>query len=129
VTTPLDAFVREKTILLTTYRRDGTPVTTPVSIAFDGNRAYFRTWETAWKAKRLRHDPNVQIAPSTLRGRQTGPALVASARLLSGDEEARARRALASRHPFLHGFLVPLAHRLRRHRTVHYELSPRDGPT
>jgi hypothetical protein len=29
-----------KTVLLTTYKRDGTPVGTPVSIAFDGDRAF-----------------------------------------------------------------------------------------
>ena len=28
--------------LLTTYKRDGTPVGTPVSIAFEGDRAFFR---------------------------------------------------------------------------------------
>jgi hypothetical protein len=32
-----------KTILLTTYKRDGTPVATPVSVAFDGGRAFFRS--------------------------------------------------------------------------------------
>lgn len=32
-----------KTILLTTYKRDGSAVDTPVSIAFDGGRAYFRS--------------------------------------------------------------------------------------
>jgi uncharacterized protein len=33
-----------KTILLTTYKRDGTPVATPVSLAFDGERAFFRSY-------------------------------------------------------------------------------------
>ncbi|HXC39609.1 MAG TPA: hypothetical protein VN667_11760 [Burkholderiales bacterium] len=46
----LDAFERQKTILLTTYRKDGTPVGTPVHIAL-GGRAFFRSWETAWTAK------------------------------------------------------------------------------
>jgi PPOX class probable F420-dependent enzyme len=110
--------------LLTSYRRDGTPIATPVSIAFDGDRAYFRTWDTAWKARRLRRNPNVQIAPSTFRGEQTGPAVRARARLLTGDEAQRARRALARRHPFLQGLLVPLGHRLMRYRTLHYELIP-----
>ena len=32
----LDTFDRQKTVLLTTYRRNGTPVGTPVHIAFDG---------------------------------------------------------------------------------------------
>ena len=42
-----------KTILLTTYKRDGTPVATPVSLAFDGERAFFRSYDKAWKTRRL----------------------------------------------------------------------------
>ncbi len=38
-----------KTILLTTYKRDGTAVATPVSVAFDGERAFFRSYDKAWK--------------------------------------------------------------------------------
>jgi len=34
----LAAVKNAKTILLVTYKRDGTPVATPVSIAFDGER-------------------------------------------------------------------------------------------
>jgi PPOX class probable F420-dependent enzyme len=124
--TALDELTHAKTILLTSYRRDGSPVATPVSLAFDGERAFFRTWNTAWKARRLARNPNVEIAPSTLRGKQTGPAIRAHARLLDGDEAKQARRALARRHPFLHGLLVPLGHRLKRVRTVHYELTRPD---
>src|SRR6266508_437433 len=117
-------FTQVKTILLTSYRRDGTPVATPVSIALAGDRGFFRTWDKAWKARRLRRNPNVEIAPCTLGGRQTGPAIHARARLLTGDEVKQARRALARRHPLLQGLLVPLAHRVMRYRTVHYELTP-----
>lgn len=124
VTAALEPFIREKTILLTSYRRDGTPVATPVSIAFDGDHAFFRTYDKAWKARRLRSNPNVEIAPCTFRGRQTGPAIRARARLLSGDEAKQARRALARRHPLLQGLFVPLTHRLMRYRTLHYELTP-----
>ena len=111
-----------KTVLLTTYRRDGTPVATPVSIAFDGEHAYFRTWRDAWKAKRLANDPKVTVAPSTLRGEPTGPAVDARATLLQGADAIRAARALARRHRLLQAVLVPLAHRLMRTRTLHYEL-------
>src|SRR2546422_11474437 len=37
--TALAPISNAKTILLTTYKRDGTPVTTPVSLAFDGEQA------------------------------------------------------------------------------------------
>ena len=45
-----------KTILLTTYKRDGTPVATPVSVAFDGERAFFRSYDTAWKTRLVPQD-------------------------------------------------------------------------
>ncbi len=113
-----------KTILLTTYKRDGTAVGTPVSIAFDGDRAFFRSYDKAWKTKRLRRNPHVQAAPSTFRGKPTGSAISASATLLAGEQARIAARALARRHRVLQAILVPAAHRLMRYRTVHYELQP-----
>jgi PPOX class probable F420-dependent enzyme len=126
-TPALAPFVRQKTILLTTFRRDGTPVGTPVSIAVDGERAVVRSYERAGKTRRLRRDPAVEVAPSTARGRPTGPAIGARVRRLTGAEATRAGRALARKHPILHGVFVPLAHRLARSRTgptVHFELIP-----
>ena len=117
-------FVRQKTVLLTTYRRDGTPVDTPVNIAADGDRAFVRTWDSAWKLKRIRNNPEVALAPSTARGTPTGPAIRARARILDGEESARAGRLIARKHPILQGVVVPLVHRLRRNRTVHIELTP-----
>jgi uncharacterized protein len=111
-----------KTILLTTYKRDGTPVDTAVSIAFDGDRAFFRSYDKAWKTKRLRHTPTVKVAPATVKGTPTGPAIEARATLLEGEDARAAARALARRHRVLQGVVVPLMHRVSRYRTMHYEL-------
>jgi PPOX class probable F420-dependent enzyme len=111
-----------KTVLLHTFKRDGSPVATPVSIAFDGDRVFFRTYDKAGKAKRLRRDPRVAVAPSTFRGTVTGPPINGQARLLAPQEAARAATALGRRHPVLQGRMVPLAHRVMRYRTLHYEL-------
>jgi hypothetical protein len=116
-----------KTVLLTTYKRDGTPVDTAVSIAFDGDRAFFRSYDKAWKTKRLRRNPHVAVAPATLKGTATGPAIEARATLLDGDEATIAARALARRHRVLHAVVVPLMHRLSRYRTMHYELLAREA--
>ena len=125
VQTPvLEPFVHQWGALLTTYKRDGTLVGTPVNIAVDGDRAFVRTWDTAWKFKRIRNNPEVEVAPSTARGRPTGPTIHARARVLGGDESAYAGKALARKYPILHGFLVPLIHRLRGDTTVHVELVP-----
>jgi uncharacterized protein len=114
-----------KTILLTTYKRDGTPVDTPVSIAFDGDRAFFRSYDRAWKTKRLRRNPNVKVAPATVKGTSTGPTIEARAVLLEGEQVRVASRALARRHRLLQAVVVPVSHRLMRYRTMHYELHPR----
>ncbi|MGH2559113.1 MAG: PPOX class F420-dependent oxidoreductase [Thermomicrobiales bacterium] len=124
--TALAPFIRQKTVLLTTYRRDGAPIGTPVHIAVDGQRAFFRTWDRTWKLKRLRHNPAVEIAPSTIRGKPTGPTIPAQARILSGEEAKHAARTIARKYPVLHGILIPWGHRLRGYTTMHIELTPAD---
>jgi PPOX class probable F420-dependent enzyme len=122
-----DSLRKRRTALLTTYKRDGTPVATPVTIAVEGDRAYVRTWDSAWKARRMRNNPAVLVAPATVRGRPTGEAVAARSRLLDGDEATRAARAIARRQPILQGVLVPVFHRLMRYRTLHYELTTLEG--
>ncbi len=56
-TSAFDNFTRQWAVLLTTYRRDGTPVGTAVNLAVDGDRAFFRTWDTTGKMKRIRNNP------------------------------------------------------------------------
>ena len=124
---PFDRFKRQQTVLLTTYRRDGTPVRTPVNIAVEGERAFVRTQERAGKYKRMRRNASVEIAPSTFFGRATGPSMRARARLLEGAEAARASKAVARKHRIQQGIIVPLLHRLRRDRAAHFELTPEDG--
>jgi PPOX class probable F420-dependent enzyme len=123
----LAPFVRQKTVLLTSYRRDGRPVGTPVSIAVDGDRAVFRSFEKAWKTRRIGNNPTVAVTPSTARGAPIGPAIQATARRLDGAEARHAGRLLARKQPLLHGLLVPLTHRVGRARTgstVHFEVTP-----
>ncbi len=120
----LRPFTDQPTVLLTTFRRDGRPVGTPVSIAVDGERAFVRTYESSGKFKRLRNNPRVEVAPSTFRGEATGPTVQAQARILGGEEALAARRRIEHKHPWLHGVLVPLNHRLTRKRTVYLELRP-----
>jgi uncharacterized protein len=118
----LARFRDQRTILLTTFRRTGEGVGTPVNIVVDGDHAFIRSWSTSGKAKRLGRDPHVRIAPATGRGRPTGEAVDAEARLAQPEDVARARTLLRRKYPLLQGVLVPLGHWLRRYRTVHYEV-------
>ena len=127
MTTAIDdlrPFAAQPTVLLTTFRRDGTPVATPVSLAVEGDHGYVRTFASSGKFKRIRNDPTVEVAPSTFRGQATGPALRGRVRILDGAEAGHARTLIERKHPWLHGRLVPLAHRLAKMQTVYLELRP-----
>jgi PPOX class probable F420-dependent enzyme len=121
----LARFTAERQVALTTYRRDGTPVATPVHIAVVGPIAYIRTFDPSGKLKRMRHNGNVEVAPCTLRGRVTGLPTRAHARILDGAEAATAAGALAAKYPFLHGKLIPWVHRRKGVVTTQIELRPR----
>jgi PPOX class probable F420-dependent enzyme len=125
----LQPLAKQWAVVLTTYKRDGTPVGTAVNIVVEGDHAYFRTWDTAWKLRRIRNNPDVEFAPSTPFGRATAPAIKANATVLQGEESARAGRLLARKYPAMHGLLVPLVHRLRGNKTMHVELALVGAPS
>ena len=117
-------FARQLTALLTTFRRDGTPVATPIHPVVEGGHIYFRTWNTTGKLKRIRINPLAILAPSTVGGRSTGSAVRGRVRILDGAEARHAARLLGGKYPILHSWLIPFAHRLTGKKTVHLELTP-----
>jgi uncharacterized protein len=127
-TSDTDQFARladNKYVLLTTYKRDGTPVATPVHVVARDGHVYVRTFDPSGKLKRIRNYPGVEVAPSTGRGKVLGPSLPARARVLVGAESADAGEALADKYPILHGHLIPWYHRRKGLTTTQLELTPR----
>jgi PPOX class probable F420-dependent enzyme len=118
-----DSLSKQRAVLLQTRKRDGSWVGTPVSIVVIAGRAYFRSYDVSGKAKRLRNSPVVKVAPSTLRGKPTGPSVPGVARLLDEAESAPVRAALKAKYPLLHGRIVPALHRRKGWQTLHYELT------
>jgi uncharacterized protein len=70
-------------ISLTTFKRDGTPVSTPVWVVSDDGRRLL-VWSAAktWKVRRLRRNPEVLVAPSNFRGKERGEPVRATARVI-----------------------------------------------
>ena len=90
-----------KYILLTTFRRDGTPVSTPVWVAqLDGDQIGFWTSSGSGKAKRLAHTDRVTVAPCDARGRvKPGTDVVdATARLVTGGELEQIRERIVAKY-------------------------------
>lgn len=104
---PIPAAIHgQKYISLATFRKTGVPVYTPIWFAEEGGKLYFMTNSKLGKVKRLRNNPQVKIAPCTIRGKITGPEFAASARILPAAETASVRRAINAKYwlarlPFL----------------------------
>jgi len=80
----------ENYVLLTTYRKSGEGVPTPVWFAEEGGKLYIVTNSESGKVKRLRHTAKVDLVACTVRGvPKNDQHLSATARLLETSEEAR----------------------------------------
>jgi PPOX class probable F420-dependent enzyme len=82
------------TVLLTTFRRSGQGVGSPVGMAVADGKLYFMTPATSWKAKRIANNPQVTLALCTFEGKVLSPAVAGVARRLSGQEVKRGRALL-----------------------------------
>jgi PPOX class probable F420-dependent enzyme len=84
----------QKYISLVTFRKSGAPVATPVWFGEDGDRLYVMTRSDMGKTKRIRNNPQVRVAPSTIRGKVTGAEFAATVRILPLEEHAYARATI-----------------------------------
>jgi PPOX class probable F420-dependent enzyme len=91
---PFGPLSSSKTALLTTYRRGGEAVATPLSIAVANGKVYFVTARDSGKARRLAANPEVTLAPCTVSGKVTGETVAGRARRLEPEERRRAAKGL-----------------------------------
>jgi PPOX class probable F420-dependent enzyme len=84
----------QKYISLKTFRKSGVGVATPVWFGEQDGKLYVMTRGDLGKARRIRNNPQVRVAPCTIRGRVTGPESGATARILPPEEHARARSTI-----------------------------------
>jgi PPOX class probable F420-dependent enzyme len=125
MTTPLGELATANYVLLTTFRKDGTPVGTPVWAVARDEKLFVWTVTGSWKVKRIRRNPAVTVQPCDIRGNAHGHVVEASARLLDGSETEQVR-ALLRRKYWLTGPLAILASNLRRGKdgTIGIEITP-----
>jgi PPOX class probable F420-dependent enzyme len=100
VTKPVDVLGDANYVLLTTFRRDGTPVPTPVWVVRIGDELRVWTIRDSGKVKRIRRDGRAQIAPCGMRGNPRGPSVDATASMLPDSEAPAVLDALASKYGF-----------------------------
>jgi PPOX class probable F420-dependent enzyme len=84
----------QKYISLTTLRKTGVGVATPVWFGEEDGKLYIMMRSDMGKTKRIRNNPQVRVAPCTMRGTVTGAEFAATARTLPPEEHARARQTI-----------------------------------
>ncbi|MFD7080175.1 PPOX class F420-dependent oxidoreductase [Streptomyces sp. NPDC002181] len=96
----LDELNQGKYVSLTTFRKDGTPVATPVWAVADGGELYVWTRSDSWKVKRIRNNGRVALSPCDVRGRVAEGAAVleGEARLLDEAGLARVRKLMSRKY-------------------------------
>lgn len=110
MTTALDVLGAADYVLLTTFRKDGTPVPTPVWAVRAGNELLVWSAPEAGKIKRIRRSGKVQVAPCSVRGNPRGRSIDATARLLPADDVRPVLDALVRKYGLL-GWLTTVMSR------------------
>jgi PPOX class probable F420-dependent enzyme len=99
---PIAQFANAKYLSLETFRKTGVGVRTPVWFAEDPARKpttfYVYSLPDSGKAKRIRNNPKVRVAPCNMRGDLRGAWVDARARICSGDEAARGQSLLNQKY-------------------------------
>jgi PPOX class probable F420-dependent enzyme len=89
---------RRKYISLKTFRKNGVGVATPVWFGEESDKLHVMTRSDMGKTKRIRNDPQVRVAPCTIRGSVTGAEFAATARILPVEDHAWARQAINQKY-------------------------------
>ena len=97
-----------KYLSLTTYRRDGTPVSTPVWFVEEGGRLFVVTAADSYKAKRLRRNPEAMVAPCTARGALKGEPIPVRVEFLSDPEHGRIDRLMSDKYRIDKILILPI---------------------
>ncbi|MBN0042627.1 PPOX class F420-dependent oxidoreductase [Streptomyces actuosus] len=111
--TSVDRLAAGKYLLITSYRKNGTAVATPVWVVSDGEALGAWTAADSWKVKRIRARGDILVGPCDMRGRPTGEQVPATAELCGAEATARYRRLIARKYGLV-GRLTLFGSRLRR---------------
>jgi PPOX class probable F420-dependent enzyme len=89
----LSDLAQERYVSLTTFKRDGTPVSTPVWAAGDDGRLLVHSAADSWKVKRIRRDGHVRVSACGPGGKVRGEAVDAEATILADTAHVEALEA------------------------------------
>ena len=86
----LKHFLDQKYINLETYKKDGTPIRTPVWFVIDKDLIYVITRDSTGKVKRLRNNQDVQVVPCSFKGEPKNEWVKGKTEMITGEEADKA---------------------------------------
>jgi len=86
----LEQFLDQKYINLETYKKDGTPIRTPVWFVIDKELIYIITRDSTGKVKRLGNNQNVRIVPCSFKGEPKNDWVKGKTEMITGEEADKA---------------------------------------
>lgn len=99
-TANLDELFPGRFLAVTSFKRDGTAVATPVWFGSDGTRLFAFTDLQSAKVRRIRRNPYVLVAPCHVNGKLRGEPMPARVEVLTDDAELEHVREVLTRcHP------------------------------
>jgi PPOX class probable F420-dependent enzyme len=104
----LDARFRGKYVSLTSFKRDGTGVATPVWFVVEDGRVLVQTDGESFKVRRIRRNPHVTLAPCSASGRTRAPAVSATAEILPAGELEHVRGLVGRKYRIDRIFILPI---------------------
>jgi uncharacterized protein len=107
-----------KYLALTSFKRDGTGVSTPVWFVLDDGQLLVMTASRSFKVKRIRRNPAVTVAPCTASGRLRGEPAPAHAQLLPTSELPRVEQLLNRKYRADRILILPIYRAVQRLRGV-----------
>jgi PPOX class probable F420-dependent enzyme len=114
----LAPFAGQKYLNLESFKRDGTPVQTPVWFAEEHGVLYVYTLANAGKVKRIRRNPRVCLAPCAMRGKVIGPWVEAEATIVDATTAAHRHFLLRKKYGWLKGIGDLFSRLMHRERVV-----------
>jgi PPOX class probable F420-dependent enzyme len=97
----LISFAGQRYLNLESFKRDGTPVQTPVWFAQKDDVLYVYTLANAGKVKRIRRHPRIRLAPCTMRGTVIGPWVEAEATIVDATTAAHGHALLRHKYGWM----------------------------
>lgn len=124
ISNAFDGLQGQSFIALTTFRKTGVPVVTPVWFVLQDHRVIVFTGRLSGKVKRLRNNPRVELSPSDFSGKPLGPSISGTALFIPENEWSQYEQSFRKKYGAQFSFFGFLGRVRGNADRIYLEISP-----